>query len=960
MEIVGKVTIKKVFAYNFLYTNIKNDYNKFYELQEKGKESVKLYVEYMYRRLLNITNRATLADNISLKDIEIDVHITKRSGKKFIIIEMLKAREIHGVTHIGIVLDELDYNEMRYFVKLNKHAYLNDVYGNLIEIISSSETKMITMVEDYSNEKLINSLANICCDEPLEIKVPSRNSKEDEAFVSQPEKVEITEETNATKFDEESLKAAKIYYINNWISKENNRINIFDICDTSDRNEITFFAKILNNKFFDYKNVQIEKMQQVVECKRCGITPCPINTFLNVSKAYPNTEFQAFGMNAVEKLKIENADEKLDFIEEFDILSLHIAEFLIKNKLVHILSSDDEKINFEMAELEEEIEENEKISPIRIIRDFSENIIDKKEATLKIKDIGKIKKEYNICIKNNPYLLSAYILYKMNKENMPMVYFYERINSEKNIEKARNELKLRISIEKINKLYLEDISKTELIKMLEYARRFSEGEVTTYIPFNMRIYCDNEKILTQILDIMTECFSYFKYITNKERIIKSFHSIYDYTSVEKLYENAKYAYIVLKEVDALENQDKLVKERILNELKECILKNVNSTITIIADITKKKIDDALVVNSMVKDKIFDYELYTRSATENEVYQELINEFEIDYEMDNKFKAGLLKYINATYSKRNVSYAEYISATYERICFNKGNNNILTENLIPEYEKEKSIEDIFAELNELVGLQNVKQMLTDLTDLIEFKTKTNGMLKLKDTNLHMVFLGNPGTGKTTVARLIAGILYNLKYIRQNKLVEVSAKDLVAKYVGQTAPKTMEIVEKALGGVLFVDEAYSLASKEGDEASFNAECVATLIQAMENYRDDLVVIFAGYKKEMQGFLDSNSGIVSRIGYTMNFEDYTTDELIQIFKSMVGKAGFEVEDAAIEEIKDIINEHRENKNFGNARFVRNLYEKIVIKHATNMKKENDENKLKTITVNDISADSMFSGNM
>ena len=952
MEIIGKVTVNKVFAYNFLYTNIKNDYNKFYELQERGKESVKLYVEYMYRRLLNITNRATLADNISLKNIEIDVHIAKKNGKKFIIIEMLKSREIHGVTHIGIVLDDLDYNDMRYFIKLNKHAYLNDVYGNLIEVVSSVETRMITMVEDYSNEKLINSLANICCDEPLEIKVPSK--------VNSNEKAEETPKTEIPKFDEESLKAAKIYYINNWISKENNKVKIFDICNTSDRNEITFFAKILNNKLFGYKDVQIEKLQKVVECKRCGITPCPINTYLRVSIEYPNTEFQAFGMNAVEKTEIENIDEKLKFVDDFDMLSLYISEFLIKNKLVNITSSDDEKIIFEMAELEEEIEENEKVSPIRIIRDFSEDIIEKKEVTFKLKDMEEIKKEYNTCIQNNPYLLSAYILYNMNKENIPMVYLYEKINSEENIEKARKDLKLRINIEKVNNLYLEENSKKELIKMLEYARRFGDGEAITYIPFNMRIYCDNERILNQILDIITDCFSYFKYVSNKEKIVKSFHSIYDYTSVEKLYENAKYAYVVLKEVDALENQDKLVKERILNELKECILKNVNSTVTIIADLTKKKIDDALNGNNIVKDKIFDYELYTRNATENEVYQELINKFEVDYDMDNKFKANLIKYINATYSKRNVSYAEYISATYERISFNKGNSTILTEDLVPEYEKEKSIEDIFAELNELVGLANIKQMLADLTDLIEFKTKTNGMLKLKDTNLHMVFLGNPGTGKTTVARLIAGILYNLKYIRQNKLVEVSAKDLVAKYVGQTAPKTMEVVEKALGGVLFVDEAYSLASKEGDESSFNAECIATLIQAMENYRDDLVVIFAGYKKEMQGFLDSNSGIVSRIGYTMNFEDYTTDELIQIFKSMIGKAGFEIEEDAIEEIKNIINENKGTKNFGNARFVRNLYEKIVIKHATNMKKETDDKKLKTITVNDIAVDSMFLGNM
>ena len=221
---------------------------------------------------------------------------------------------------------------------------------------------------------------------------------------------------------------------------------------------------------------------------------------------------------------------------------------------------------------------------------------------------------------------------------------------------------------------------------------------------------------------------------------------------------------------------------------------------------------------------------------------------------------------------------------------------------------------------------------------------------------MVFLGNPGTGKTTVARMIAGILYNLKYIKYNKFVEVSSKDLVAKYVGQTAPKTMEVVEKAMGGVLFIDEAYSLATGDGGEGSFNDECIATLIQAMENYRDNLVVIFAGYKKEMQDFLDSNSGIVSRIGYTLDFKDYTVDQLMLIFKQMVNKAGFKIEDDAIEKAKEIVIEYKGSENFGNARFVRTLYEKVLIKHAKNMKDENDLEKLRTISEDDITAENIM----
>ena len=160
--------------------------------------------------------------------------------------------------------------------------------------------------------------------------------------------------------------------------------------------------------------------------------------------------------------------------------------------------------------------------------------------------------------------------------------------------------------------------------------------------------------------------------------------------------------------------------------------------------------------------------------------------------------------------------------------------------------------------------------------------------------------------------------------------------------------MDVINKSLNGVLFIDEAYSLAVK--GENTYNAEAIATLIQAMENYRDKLVVIFAGYTKEMQAFLDSNSGIVSRIGYTLEFDDYTNEELIEIFRGMVKKAGFILEEDAIPEVERLINENRDMKNFGNARFIRNVFERTVINHATNVKNNKRKDILKTITKKDI----------
>lgn len=145
---------------------------------------------------------------------------------------------------------------------------------------------------------------------------------------------------------------------------------------------------------------------------------------------------------------------------------------------------------------------------------------------------------------------------------------------------------------------------------------------------------------------------------------------------------------------------------------------------------------------------------------------------------------------------------------------------------------------------------------------------------------MIFTGNPGTGKTLIARIMAKMLYDLGLISENKLIEVERKDLVASYVGQTSQKTSEVIEKAMGGVLFIDEAYALVQGKKDDGDYGIEAIATLIKAMEDYKENLVVIFAGYKDEMKSFLDINPGIASRIGYTFHFEDYNNVELQEIF--------------------------------------------------------------------------------
>lgn len=508
---------------------------------------------------------------------------------------------------------------------------------------------------------------------------------------------------------------------------------------------------------------------------------------------------------------------------------------------------------------------------------------------------------------------------------------------------------------KVDNCNLTEESKNVLKKMLEYAKKYNSGVVKNYIPFNMRIYCDNDSTLYEIINILAEGFEYFKYTKSKEAAERSFYVVEDSTHITDMY-TGETSLVIFKDVDGILNKDKQLKDKLLKIWEHDILKHSTPKgfTTIIVDKNKDKINELFINNPTLRDRIFDFELQTTPPANQEVFKMILDKFRKDYVVTGAFEIKLLDFVNETYKKSTLSAPEYVQTTTDKILFNQ-TGDVIDDNTIPEFEKNKSIDEIFKDLNELVGLDNVKTMLNDLVSLMEFRKKTDKELKIKDTNLHMVFLGNPGTGKTTVARMVANILYNLNYIDQNKLIEVSAKDLVGQYVGQTAPKTMSVIEKALGGVLFIDEAYSLATKAGSSTTFNEECVATLIQAMENYRDNLVVIFAGYKKEMDGFLRSNSGIVSRIGYTMDFKDYTTDELIQIFRSMFEKAGFILDESAIEEVRGIIEKYRGTEGFGNARFVRNLYEKAVIEHATNTSEETDKVILKTITKDDITSENI-----
>ena len=246
---------------------------------------------------------------------------------------------------------------------------------------------------------------------------------------------------------------------------------------------------------------------------------------------------------------------------------------------------------------------------------------------------------------------------------------------------------------------------------------------------------------------------------------------------------------------------------------------------------------------------------------------------------------------------------------------------------------ETIEELQAELDSYIGLTEIKKEVKSLVNMVRVhRMRQENGLPTEELSLHMVFSGNPGTGKTTVARIMARIYHALGILSKGQLVEVDRSGLVAGYVGQTALKTAKVIEQAMGGVLFIDEAYALNG--GAENDFGQEAIDTILKAMEDHRDDLVVIVAGYDNLMEDFIHSNPGLESRFNRFLHFDDYSMEEMLAIFRMRCDKGCYTLEETAEALLRDYIQqENTDGISFGNARGVRNLFEKILVQQANRL---------------------------
>ena len=281
--------------------------------------------------------------------------------------------------------------------------------------------------------------------------------------------------------------------------------------------------------------------------------------------------------------------------------------------------------------------------------------------------------------------------------------------------------------------------------------------------------------------------------------------------------------------------------------------------------------------------------------------------------------------------------------------------------VAEVLAQSQVEAVMDELDrELIGLEPVKQRIRDIAALLVIdKLRLNLGLQAQAPSLHMSFTGNPGTGKTTVAMRMAQILHRLGYCRKGQLVAVTRDDLVGQYIGHTAPKTREVLKKAMGGVLFIDEAYYLYRPE-NERDYGQEAIEILLQVMENQRDDLVVILAGYKDRMDTFFQSNPGMSSRIAHHLDFPDYAHEELLQIGDKMLEATNYRFAGDAREAFGEYLTRRLAQPHFANARSVRNALDRMRLRQASRLFAERERvltrDDLTTLNASDIRASRVF----
>ena len=728
------------------------------------------------------------------------------------------------------------------------------------------------------------------------------------------------------------------------------------------------------------RNVFVDKIgEKKSNCQNCGLKYCIkylVRNFLyEILKAQKRDKIVIDPKKVIniflneEETKILYNSKEIKF-NNMDIVSLMCVEILLKNQFIKLKEYNEETKQAKFNALNLINLENSTYYINKIHEYYAGNY--ENELVLNIEEFEKNLENNDDTSYEYVYKLAAYFTYLIETQNIDVIKQLETYILRRNDDKMSNRGKYfnKIYLDKVEKLSCNKETKNKIKRLFNYVLNYNYTTATPFVPINIVMYTEDREMATNISELIGEYMWYFIYLKDSTKYYE--YSMNEIISDKNLinqmyvdYSNGKtsYKYGIVRIMDFqniiyASDKDQNI---ILNLLTEKILKNNSRIVTMIYG-NKDIIKGILDKHPILSENLFNIELNIDELDIDEVYNIVIERLGLTEQLNDEIKEKIYNYIKLSYGSSEIKNTEYAKVLFNKIILNEhstfdsNKTNILKLEDIPNLYNTRDLPQILSELNEMIGLGKIKKQINNLVSLLKFNKRAN--IDISKFNLHMVFTGNPGTGKTTVARLFSDILYNLGYTKKNKLVEVSAKDLIAEYVGQTAGKTYNVLKSAFGGVLFIDEAYSIV-ETGSNSSFASDCMTTILKVLEDQKDNLIVIFAGYEKQMEKFIKFNPGLKSRIGYTIKFDDYTSQELIDIFKQLVEKNNLKITDEALKKVESIIETSKKVEDFGNARYINQIYQDILIEHSRNVENiENDEN-LMVITEDDINAEKLTAKN-
>lgn len=492
--------------------------------------------------------------------------------------------------------------------------------------------------------------------------------------------------------------------------------------------------------------------------------------------------------------------------------------------------------------------------------------------------------------------------------------------------------KLLEVIEEFKKFGLSERSMKEVEQFFRFKIRYTEGHKKA-LRYNILVRCDNDNEAVRLLETFEEGMKVLGLLPKKAINVTeeqlgsnlpsefpqkcSLMGIHDCKSIAK-----DSVAIMSSSIRADIQRERKNKDGLWNDIVKT--SSIAPDCTVVA-IGPKGFIDYIKEKDDWYYRFFAHRLFLRSMSEAEIMESVyIGIRQEGLTPTKEFKEEIERYVNVVYPKADLRDHAFIDDLLNRIFVNfysKPYKKSLTKEHVPFYRTPRSFEEISNQLNQLIGLEKVKKEFNNIYQL------SIDPFKVNKQRLHFAFVGNPGTGKTTVARLTAEMLYGMGLIKKNKLVTVAPTDIIGVYRGESIQLMQEKIEEAMGGVMFIDEAYFLSSKTDDPNSPQKQVLEVLIQTMENHSDELTVVFAGYEEEIERMLQSNPGLKSRVPYKFVFEDYSDEELLQIFIDIAKREEMSLESGAEEKMLDRIALARTEDNFGNARTVNNIYQQLKV---------------------------------